>query len=51
MNILVTLDKNYLSPLKVMLTSLLLNNPNECFEIYIATDDLCIIDMFYPQRI
>ena len=33
MNILVTLDRNYLPPLRVMLNSLLLNNPGESFEV------------------
>lgn len=40
MNILVTLDRNYLLPLKVLLTSLLINNPGECFDVYLASDDL-----------
>jgi len=33
--ILVTLNANYLKPLKVMLTSLFLNNPNEHFAVYL----------------
>ena len=33
--ILVTLDKNYLLPLQVMLTSLYYNNPGEKIEIYL----------------
>jgi len=33
-SILVTLDSNYLKPLKVMLKSLFINNPNEEFDIY-----------------
>jgi len=37
-NILVTLDKNYLEPLYTMLTSLFVNNPGEGFDIYIAAD-------------
>lgn len=40
MNILVTLDKNYLYPLKVMLGSLFINNPGEVFHIYIIGDGL-----------
>ncbi len=40
MNILVTLDRNYLPPLKVMLHSLFLNNPGEHFQIYMAADGL-----------
>lgn len=35
MNILVSLDSNYLTQLKVMLTSLLAENPKENFDIYI----------------
>jgi len=38
MNILFTLDRNYLTPLRVTLTSLFINNPNEAFDIYIAAD-------------
>lgn len=38
MNILFTLDRNYLLPLRVTLTSLFINNPNEAFDIYIAAD-------------
>jgi len=34
-SILVTLDSNYLKPLKVMLKSLFINNPNEEFDIYL----------------
>lgn len=40
MNILVTLDKNYLRPLCVMLASLFINHPGESFDIYLITDDL-----------
>lgn len=40
MNILVTLDRNYLPPLKVMLTSMFLSNPGEQFDIWLASDDL-----------
>jgi lipopolysaccharide biosynthesis glycosyltransferase len=35
MNILVTLNSNYLKPLRVMLKSLFLNNPGEHFHIYL----------------
>lgn len=35
-NILVTLDSNYIPPLKVMLKSLFMNNSNEYFYIYLA---------------
>ncbi len=40
MNILVTLDANYLNPLKVMLKSLFLNNPNEQFTVYVMHSSL-----------
>ena len=40
MNILVTLDRNYLPPLRVMLGSLLRNDPGETFEIYAIGDGL-----------
>lgn len=40
MNILVTLDRNYLQPLRVMLGSLYLNNPGETFDIYLVGDGL-----------
>ena len=40
MNILFTLDRNYLPPLRVMLVSLLMNNPGEEFHIYLAGDGL-----------
>lgn len=35
LDILVTLDENYLNPLKVMLTSIYFNNPNESFNIWL----------------
>ena len=40
MNILVTLDKNYLPPLTTMLMSLLINHPGESFGIYLVSDNL-----------
>ena len=40
LNILFTLDRNYLPPLRVMLVSLLMNNPGEEFHIYLAGDGL-----------
>lgn len=40
MNILVTLNANYLKPLKVMLTSLFLNNPGEKITIYLMHSSL-----------
>lgn len=38
MNIFVTLDRNYLAPLKVMLTSLFVNNEGETFDVWLAGD-------------
>ena len=47
MNILVTLDRNYLPPLRVMLGSLLRNDPGETFEIYqMKMDHLCLRVLF-----
>jgi len=40
MNILVTLNANYLKPLTVMLKSLFLNNPDEAFRIYVMHSGL-----------
>lgn len=51
MNILFTLDKNYLQPLKVLITSLLLNNPGEFFDIYVASDDLTDDDLSDVQNL
>jgi len=34
-NLLVTLDSNYLKPLKVMLYSLFINNPDDRFDVYL----------------
>ena len=45
MNILLTLDRNYLVPMRVLLTSLFLNNPGECFHIYLAGDGLTQEDL------
>ncbi len=36
MNVLVTLDRNYIGPLRVMLRSLADSNPDERFDLYIA---------------
>ena len=44
MNILVTLDRNYLPPLRVMLGSLLRNNSKETFAIYTIGDGLTAED-------
>ena len=40
MNILVTLDSNYMNPLKVMLKSMFINNPDETFSIYVMHSTL-----------
>lgn len=40
MDILVTLDSNYLKPLKVMLRSLFINNEKESFSIYLMHSNL-----------
>lgn len=40
MNILVTLDKAYLHPLKILLGSLFINNPENTFDIYVISDGL-----------
>jgi lipopolysaccharide biosynthesis glycosyltransferase len=45
MNILVTLDKNYLPPLRVMLGSMFLNNKGTAFDIYVISNDLDQKDM------
>lgn len=54
MNILVTLDSNYIKPLKVMLKSMFINNPNEKFNIYlmhsrIKEEELCDINEFVSK--
>lgn len=45
MNIFVTLDRNYLNPLKVMLGSLFLNNADEDFDVYLAAEDIDETDL------
>jgi len=55
MNILITLDSNYLWPLRVMLTSLGLNNPNETFDIYLMhsrlkQDEIAALDCFVKKN-
>ncbi len=45
MNILVTLNSNYLNPLKVMLRSLFINNPKERFDLYIMHSSLTDEDL------
>lgn len=51
MNILVTLDKNYLHPLCVMLTSLFINNPGESFDIFLISDDLTDEQLERPRSV
>lgn len=45
MNILVTLDRNYLPPLRVMLGSLYLNNPGQTVDVYLVGDGLTAEDL------
>ena len=40
MELLVTVDKNYIPPLQVMLTSLHMNNPGEDVELYLLHSKL-----------
>lgn len=40
MNILVTIDRNYLAPFETMLLSLLLNNPGQRIDLYLLSDDV-----------
>lgn len=51
MNLLVTLDRRYLKPLGVLLCSLLLNHPNETFEIYLISHDVTQTDLCEAQRL
>lgn len=59
MNLLVTLDSKYIRPLKVMLSSLFINNPGENFCIYllhssIKDDEIADIERFtdgYGQKL
>jgi len=55
MNILVTLDANYMKPLKVMLKSLFINNPGQRFTIYfmhsgIADEEMCLLGEYIGQH-
>lgn len=55
MNILVTLDSNYIKPLKVMLKSLFLNNKENSFTIYlmhstITDDELADLDNYISEN-
>jgi len=59
MNLLVTLDSKYIKPLKVMLFSLFMNNPDEDFHVYlihssIKDDEIADIERFvstYGQKL
>lgn len=51
MNILVTLDRNYLQPLSVMLTSLLIQHPGETMDVYLLSDDLQENDLSGIRRL
>jgi len=55
MNLLVTLDSKYIRPLKVMLTSLFMNNKDENFNIYlmhssITDDEIADIERFVEKH-
>ena len=58
MNILVTVDTNYMQPLRVMLKSMFLNNPYEKFDIYLlhagikkaALDDMDVFIRYHGSR-
>lgn len=43
MNILVTLNENYVEPLKVMLWSLFFNNPKESFSVYLIHSSISAV--------
>ena len=45
MNILDTLEKNYLPPLKTMLLSLFIKHPCDSFDVYLASDNLTEDDL------
>jgi len=45
LNILVTLNSNYIKPLKIMLKSLFINNPKEDFSIYIMHSSLTALEL------
>ena len=50
MNLLVTLDRNYLPPLRVLLASLLHSNPDDSFDLYIAHHELAEQDFAVLAR-
>lgn len=49
-NILVTIDSNYVEPLCVMLTSMFLNNPREEFRVYVIYSHLTDNEIFRIKR-
>lgn len=51
MNILLTLDKNYLQALPAMLKSLFLNNPREKIHVYLIHDDMVPDDWEMAERL
>ena len=51
MELLVTVDKNYIPPLQVMLTSLYMNNPGEDVELYLLHSKLQEKESKYNWRI
>lgn len=51
MNILVTLDRNYLSPFQTLLFSLLIHHPQEHLEIYLASSDITEEELRPAKRI
>ena len=51
MNILVTLDRNYLMPFEVMLCSLLINHPGETMDVYLISQDVTQADLCAAQHL
>lgn len=45
MNILVTLNSNYIQPLKTMLKSMFLNNPHDIFTVYLMHSSLSVVEL------
>lgn len=50
MNILVTLDSNYVGPLTVLLKSLMITNPENSFDLYVAHSSLTDEDFIKIRR-
>ncbi len=50
MNILVTLNSNYLNVLVVMLKSLAINNKHKIFDVYVMNDSLTLKDINYLKE-